>query len=82
MESSSQQISFAKDIRPLFTDTDVLHMKPYGFDLSNYEDVVANAQAIHDAVSGGTMPPKANGGPWTKEKCDLFERWMQQGHVP
>ena len=75
-------VSFAKDIRPLFTETDVLHMKPYDLDLSDHADVVKNADGIYAAVSAGTMPPKVNGGPWTKDKCDLFARWMKEGFAP
>jgi len=66
----------------MFTDTDVLHMKPYGFDLSVHEDVKEHAEAIYGAVSEGSMPPKADGGPWSKDQCDKFQQWMDDGCPP
>jgi hypothetical protein len=35
--------SFARDIRPLFRDSDVARMR-FAFDLSRYEDVQTNAR--------------------------------------
>ena len=35
--------SFARDIRPMFTDIDVEHMKAAGIDLSSYDDVQSYA---------------------------------------
>jgi len=74
------QLSFAKDIRPMFTDVDVEHMK-HAFDLSSREDVVKHAFAIYAAVSQGTMPPQ--GYPqWTKEMVAKFKDWEKQGFPP
>ena len=55
-------ISFAKDIRPMFTDIDVEHMKGLGIDLSSYDAVQSYAEAIYRTVSNGTMPPPGTGG--------------------
>ncbi len=76
-------LSFAKDIRPMFTDLDVAHMKPSGLDLSDLESVKAHADAIYDVVTTGSMPPKPSGEPrWTPEMCERFKRWQDQGYAP
>lgn len=59
--SMSDQLSFEKDIRPLFTDMDVAHMKHAGMDLSNHDDVTKHADAIYQTVSIGSMPPPRSG---------------------
>lgn len=73
-------LSFAKDIRPMFTDVDVAHMKPLGADLSDWESVKAHADGIYQAVSSGIMPPPSSGeARWTPEMCDRFKSWQEQG---
>ena len=42
----SAPLSFAADIRPLFTDVDVEHMQNYGIDLSSHDDVKKHAANI------------------------------------
>ncbi len=79
----SDAVGFAKDIRPLFTDMDVAHMKPAGIDLSSRDDVTAHADAIYATVSSGSMPPSSSGEPrWTDAMCALFKRWQTQGCPP
>jgi hypothetical protein len=74
------KLSFQRDIRPMFTDLDVEHMKPFGFDLSVAEDVKANASAIQAVVTSGSMPPAGSGEErWSAEMCERFKRWMDQG---
>ena len=81
--TASKSLSFATDIRSMFTDTDVAHMKPVGLDLSNRDSVFEHADAIYATVSAGTMPPQASGEPrWTPEMCDRFKTWQQQGGPP
>jgi hypothetical protein len=76
-------LSFAKDIRPMFTDLDVAHMKPAGIDLSNKADVETHAEAIYETVSGGSMPPPSSGeGRWSPEMCERFNQWRSQGFPP
>jgi hypothetical protein len=76
---STSTLSFAKDIRPMFTQTDVDHMIAF-MDLSDRGSVFENADAIHGAVSSGTMPPRSSGEPaWTPEMCATFKRWQDQG---
>ena len=79
--ADSSSPSFAKDIRPLFTDTDVAHMA-FAMDLSDRHSVAEHARAIYDAVSNGSMPPPGTGEPWTPEMCATFKRWMDEGAAP
>lgn len=80
--------SFANDIRPLFTALDIGHMSDF-FDLSSYEDVKNNAQAILRRLRGqggvAVMPPppaKGGDGPWSPDKIALFESWVEGGFQP
>ena len=77
-------VSFATDIRPLFTQTDIDHMS-FFCDLSSYDDVKANAQDIFgrlQAVDFSMMPPKDSGGPWAPDKIALFQQWITDGSQP
>lgn len=69
---------FASDIQPLFRDKDVRRMA-FAFDLSSYEDVMANAEAIHARLEAGNMPCD---GAWPAEQIALFRRWMGEGFQP
>lgn len=72
-------LSFSRDIRPMFTDMDVDHMKK-AMDLSNRDSVFQHADAIYESVSTGRMPPPSSGEPrWTTEMCDRFKAWKDQG---
>jgi hypothetical protein len=75
-------LSFAKDIKPLFTAVDQDHMlnQQGMFDLWNYDDVKSNADQILTAVKTGIMPPKKDGGPWSKDKVQKFQDWISQGY--
>ena len=80
---SSTPLSYAHDIRPMFTDMDIAHMKREGIDLSSYDDVKANADDICAQTSTGRMPPKTSGEvAWTKDQCDKFKSWQNQGCPP
>ena len=70
--------SFAQDIRPLFRAKDVQEMR-FAFDLSQYDEVKANAQGIYDRLAGGSMPCD---GAWAEDRVALFRQWMEQGYVP
>jgi hypothetical protein len=75
--TNGDTLSFATDIRPMFTDLDVAHMKVAGIDLSDRNEVMAHADAIYQTVSTGTMPPPSSGeARWTPEMCDRFKRWQ------
>ncbi|MGA9770842.1 MAG: hypothetical protein WBV94_17510 [Blastocatellia bacterium] len=73
-------VSFANDIKPLFTEMDKDHME-FMFDLWSYKDVKANADDILDSVSNGRMPPGPQ-GPWPQDKVDLFKQWVAGGCQP
>jgi hypothetical protein len=73
-------LSFAKDIRPLFRDEpDVEAMKPFGMDLSAYNDVKTHADAIYATLEDGSMPCD---GEWPKEQVAKFKQWMDDGMLP
>jgi hypothetical protein len=79
--ADTRTLSFVADIRPLFTDADIEHMKRYGLDLSSRDDVAKHATNILAVLTAGTMPPPADGGePWSQEMCGTFRRWMEQGY--
>ncbi len=72
--------SFAADIRPLFRDSpDVEVMKNFGLDLSSYDDVKAQAEAIHERLEDGSMPCD---DPWPKEQIARFKQWVDEGMKP
>jgi hypothetical protein len=73
--SQDRPVGFEQDIRPLFRDRDVRSMRS-SFDLSSYEDVRANAQAILDRVSDGSMPCDSE---WPPEQVDVLRRWIDAG---
>jgi len=73
-------LSFVTDIRPLFRDSpDVEAMKSFGLDLSSYDDVKAQAEAIYARLDDGTMPCDE---PWPKEQIARFKQWMEEGMAP
>jgi len=73
-------LSFAKDIRPLFRDElDVEAMKPFGLDLSSYDDVRAQADNIVLRLEDGSMPCDEV---WPKEQIDRFRTWISEGMAP
>ncbi len=78
----SQAPSFAKDIRPLFSDEDVQHMS-FRFDLSDYQDVKDNSALILDRIKRAKADPKlmppAPRGPWSPTKIQLFDDWIKGG---
>lgn len=76
--TASEQVSFARDIRPLFRDEDVDEMQ-WAFDLTDYADVCRYAEPILDRVAEGTMPCDA---PWPAERVELFQRWVDGGTQP
>ena len=73
-----QDVTYARDIRPLFREQDVESMS-FAFDLSSYEDVRDNAEAIHDRLDGGPMPCD---GPWPVEDVARFRAWIDAGSPP
>ena len=82
-------VSFAKDILPLFRAEDIDHMKPMDIRLDDYAYMSdsannhGNAQSVYDSLTGKTQPRMPLGGPyWSKDKLDLFQNWMNGGYQP
>jgi hypothetical protein len=70
-----QEVTFARDIRPLFRDGDVNSMS-WAFNLSSYDDVRANAEPIYERLANGTMPcDKA----WAAGDVQRFRTWIDNG---
>jgi hypothetical protein len=67
--------SFTHDIRPLFRPTDVDAMS-FAFDLTQYDAVKANAEAIYGRLADGSMPCD---GAWPAERVALFRQWLDEG---
>ena len=73
-------LSFAKDIRPLFRDEqDVGAMKPFGLDLSSYDEVRAQAGNIVARLEDGSMPCDEV---WPQARIEVFKLWMSEGMAP
>jgi hypothetical protein len=77
-------VSFGKDIKPMFRDVDISHMKKYGVKLDDFKymsDLAnnhKNAQDVQDKLTDQSMPP---GGPyWTKAQLDLYAKWRSDGY--
>ncbi|HEV2456970.1 MAG TPA: hypothetical protein VGS80_01295 [Ktedonobacterales bacterium] len=67
--------SYARDIRPLFRESDRESMD-FAFDLWDYDDVRAHAEIILQRLSEGTMPCD---GEWPDEQIATFRRWVDGG---
>ena len=68
-------VGFEHDVKPLFRERDRRSMLS-SFDLCSYDDVRANADAILDRVSDGSMPCDTA---WTPEQVDVLQRWIDVG---
>jgi CDGSH-type Zn-finger protein/truncated hemoglobin YjbI len=75
LPADDELVRFEKHIKPLFRPRDRQSMK-FVFDLWAYEDVNANAAAILERLSNGTMPCD---GAWPPEKVNTFQRWTTSG---
>ena len=75
-QAPMRALSFAVDIRPLVRSYDIESMKPFGIDLSSYEDVKKHAQDIYGRLSAKSMPCD---GPWSDDSVQKFKDWMEGG---
>jgi hypothetical protein len=78
-------VSFAQDIRPLFTDMDIAHMKGFGVLLDDFDYMrdPAHAQKVLDALSAGAMPPSSSGeSSWPPDRVRLLRDWITAGYQP
>jgi hypothetical protein len=74
----AQQLSFARDIRPLFRESDIQSME-FAFDLASYGDVRTHGEAIYAAIAAGQMPCD---GAWADEDTAAFRSWLDAGALP
>jgi hypothetical protein len=74
----AKQLSCAENIRPLFRDRDVKSME-FAFDLSSYEDVRSNGEAIYEQLAAGRMPCD---DAWPEENVQRFRSWLDSGALP
>jgi hypothetical protein len=79
-------VSFAQDILPLFTATDVQHMQRMGVELAEYSfmSTPANAKSVYEQLLSKKMPPSFGGGdgPWSDTNIALFKSWVDGGYQP
>jgi hypothetical protein len=73
--SEGGQLSFERDIKPLFRTKDRDSMMQ-AFDLFDYDDVVENAAAIVGSLRSGQMPCD---GAWPDEQIDMLQEWIDAG---
>ena len=81
------QVSFARDIGPLFRDVDISHMERHGIKLDDYTFMSDpnNAQRVLATLSprDGKPPSMPPGGPyWTEAQLGLFVQWQKDGYRP
>jgi len=75
MATESSALSFARDILPLFRESDRDEMI-FAFDLWDYTDVSTYADNILERLADGSMPCDAE---WPEEQITQFERWIEVG---
>ena len=75
MTTQDSPPSFARDIRPLFRESDRESMD-FAFDLWDYHDVSTHAEDILERLTEGTMPCD---GEWPEGQVALFRRWVEGG---
>jgi hypothetical protein len=79
-------VSFSRDVKPLFREIDINHMKPHGVHLDDYQYMsdatnnYANARVVQDTLVGQTMPPRCPF--WTEAQLSLFDKWRTDGYQP
>jgi CDGSH-type Zn-finger protein/truncated hemoglobin YjbI len=75
LPEAGQEIRFEDHIKTLFRSRDRRSMRS-SFDLWEYDDVAAHADAILARVREGSMPCD---GAWPSERVDAFQRWIEAG---
>jgi hypothetical protein len=75
MSTDNSTLSFARDIQPLFRESDRDSML-FAFDLWDYNDVFSHAQDILERLEEGSMPCD---GEWPEEKITTFQHWIDVG---
>jgi hypothetical protein len=75
---AGDRVTYERNIRRLFRDSDIQSMS-FAFDLSSYDDVRANAEAIYEKLAAGSMPCD---GAWPAEDVERFRTWIDSGSPP
>jgi hypothetical protein len=75
---SDSTLSFERDIKPLFRDSDRAAMRK-AFDLWSATDVATHGDAIAGRLRDGSMPCD---GPWPAERVATFTSWLDAGAKP
>ena len=78
MADESPDLSFERDIKPLFREKDRERME-FAFDLWDVDDVKEAAPLILERLSDGDMPCD---GEWPEDPLDMFRNWIQSGMAP
>ena len=74
-EKMGDRVSYERNIRQMFRDRDIQSMS-FAFDLSSFDEVRANAEAIYEKLAAGSMPCD---GPWPAEDVGRFRTWIDNG---
>jgi hypothetical protein len=74
----ASDLSFERDIRPLFRTEDIDSMS-FAFDLSSYDDVRDHAEHIYSRLAEGAMPCD---GAWPDNDVARFREWIDAGTPP
>ncbi len=75
---SDTALSFERDIKPLFRESDRTAMSK-AFDLWSPTDVAAHGDAIAARLREGSMPCD---GPWPAGQVETFTKWLDGGAQP
>jgi len=75
---SSQTVSYARDIQPLFRQRDIDAMGGR-LHLDSYDDVSTRAEDILNRLEAGNMPCD---GAWPEDRVALFRKWIADGKEP
>jgi hypothetical protein len=75
MATDDKTLSYARDIRPLFRESDRDSMV-FAFDFWDYNDVCTYAQDILERLTDGSMPCD---GEWEEELITQFRHWVDAG---
>ena len=71
---------FELHILPMIRATDREHMRRFGLDLWDYDQLRENAAEVETRLGvSKDMPTAATGGPWPDEWVELFCRWRASG---
>jgi hypothetical protein len=75
---SDGDLSFERDVKPLFRESDRAAMSK-AFDLWSATDVAAHGDAIVARLREGSMPCD---GPWPADQVEVVARWLDTGSQP